>query len=325
MTFFNEEKINQLLPMRDCIQVMRNLFSLNLKEDTLNPLRNIMHLPDKNGLMGMMPAYIKPYNVMGIKVLSVFHDNYLKGLSSHQGIVCLFETETGNLLATFDADSITAIRTAAISGLMTDLLAPKEAETLCIMGSGKQAETHLEAMLCVRNIKKVKVWSPNKERLTAFVEKAQNKHPLPTASGSAISIEAVLSPKEAVKDADIICTVTASPTPILQNGWLKKNVHINAVGASTKTTREIDSETILNADVYVDNYVSATNESGDIILASNNEHTVTQIIKADIQELLMNPSIIDKAKKTVFVSLGIAIEDVAAAWFIFDSHRACSV
>jgi ornithine cyclodeaminase/alanine dehydrogenase-like protein (mu-crystallin family) len=313
MLFFNEEKINQRLPMRDCIQVMRDLFSLNLKEETHNPLRNIMHLSDKNGLMGMMPAYIKPYNVMGIKVLSVFHDNYLKGLSSHQGIVCLFETETGNLLATFDADSITAIRTAAVSGLMTDLLAPKDAETLCIMGSGKQAETHLEAMLTVRNIKKVKVWSPNKERLHAFIEKAPKKHPH--------SIEAVSTPKEAVENADIICTVTASPTPIVFHEWLKPNVHINAVGASTKDKREIDGDTILDADVYVDSYVSAKNEGGDILLAANENRSVEQIIKADIHDLLLNPSMIDPTKKTVFVSLGIAIEDVAAAWYVLNKAK----
>lgn len=306
MIFFNEKQIEQLLPMRDCITVMRQLFSLNLAEDTYNPLRNILFLPNSSGILGLMPAVIKPYGVMGVKVLTVFLDNYKKGLSSHQGIVNLFETETGQLLASFDADSITAIRTAAVSALMTDLLAVKNAETLCLIGSGKQAEKHLEAILCVRPLKKVTVWGQNYDNAAAFVKKVSHIYPL--------SIKAFHTAKEAVKDADIICTVTSASNPVIFHDWLKAHVHINAVGASTKNKRELDGEIILNSDVYVDSYESAINEAGDILLAANAQRSVADIIKADIHQVLSDKSIIDKSKKTVFKSVGMAIEDVAAAW-----------
>ncbi len=313
MTFFDDKQIEKLLSMQECINVMRTVFSLNLAEETLNPLRNIISLPNGSGLMGLMPAYIKPYGVMGVKVLSVFFDNYKKGLSSHQGIVNLFETETGQLLASFDADSITAIRTAAVSALMTDLLAIKEAETLCLIGSGVQAEKHLEAILLVRNIKNVTVWSPNKDNAQAFVNKVSERYPL--------SIQACASAEEAVEDADIVCTVTSASNPVIYNDWLQPHVHINAVGACSKDRRELDSDIILQSDVYVDSYASATHEAGDIILAATAEHTVSDIIKADIHDVLTNLSMIDVHQRTVFESLGIALEDVAAAWFCWNKAK----
>ncbi len=321
MTFFDAQQIEELLPMHDCIKVMRAVFSLNLEEETLNPLRNIIPLPNGAGLMGLMPAYIKPYKVMGVKVLSVFFDNYKKGLSSHQGIVNLFETETGQLLASFDADSITGIRTAAVSALMTDLLAIKEAETLCLLGSGVQAEKHLEAISLVRPLKNVNVWSQNYENAQAFVEKVAPNYSLPTSSGSAISIKAFATAKEAVKDADIVCTVTSAPNPVIFNDWLTPHVHINAVGACSADRRELDGDIVLQADVYVDSYTSAQHEAGDIILAATAERTVSDIIKADIHDILTHKVLVDVHKKTVFESLGIAIEDVAAAWHCWNTYN----
>jgi ornithine cyclodeaminase/alanine dehydrogenase-like protein (mu-crystallin family) len=317
MTFFNEKQVEHLLPMHECIAAMRALFSLNLAEDTYNPLRNIHFLPNSTGMLGLMPAVIKPYGVLGIKVLTVFLDNYKKGLSSHQGIVNLFETETGQLLASFDADSITAIRTAAVSALMTDLLAVENAETLCLIGSGKQAEKHLEAILLVRPIKNVHVWSPNYDNVSTFVEKMVAQG----AISKNVKIKAFHTAQEAVHEADIICTVTSASTPVIFNDWLKERVHINAVGASTKNKRELDPEIILNSDVYVDNYESAMNEAGDILLAAHAEKPVSQIIKADIHQVLRDKSLIDGHKKTVFKSLGIAIEDVASAWHCWNKSK----
>ena len=325
MIFFNEKQIEKLLPMQDCIAVMRNLFSLNLAEETFNPLRNVFHLPNSTGMLGLMPAVIKPYGVLGVKVLTVFLDNYKKGLSSHQGIVNLFETETGQLLASFDADSITAIRTAAVSALMTDLLAAENAKTLCLIGSGKQAEKHLEAIFLVRPIKKVNVWSPNYDNANAFVKKMSKTNMLTVGNPRNIEIKAFHTAQEAVHDADIICTVTSASHPVIFNDWLKERVHINAVGVSTKNKRELDDEIILNSDVYVDSYESAMSEAGDIILAANAERSVAQIIKADIHQVLMDKSIIDRSKKTVFKSLGLAIEDVAAAWHCWNKSNNPSV
>jgi ornithine cyclodeaminase/alanine dehydrogenase-like protein (mu-crystallin family) len=309
MKFFNELDIENLLSMRECIEVMRNVFSLDPMTDIQNPLRQVMPIAGSDGLLGLMPAIIRPYGVMGVKVLTVYFDNYKIGLSSHQGVVNLFETKTGQPLASFDADAITAIRTAAVSGLMTDLLAPEDATTLCLIGSGKQAAKHLEAVLCARNIKKVNVWSPNAENAQRFCQLFKPNYPL--------SIEAFPTAQAAVADADIICTVTSATEPVIFNDWLKDHVHINAVGASNKERRELSSSIVQTADVYVDSYESAMNEAGDILLSTPDKTAARQLIRANIHELLTGKIPKGESSKTVFKSLGLAMEDVAAAWFIY--------
>ncbi|WP_299159198.1 ornithine cyclodeaminase family protein [uncultured Tenacibaculum sp.] len=310
MIFRNNEQVSQLISMQECIGVMKSLFMLDTSVDIVNPLRSKM-IVEKNKIFGMMPAYIRPYNVMGVKVLSVFSENYKKGLSSHQGILHLFETITGKLLMSLEADEVTAIRTAAVSALMTDLLAVNDSKKLCVLGSGKQAEKHLEAILLVRDIEEVFIWSRNRNNASKVIKKVSKEN-------RSVSFQVVNSVKEAVKSADIICTVTASNTPILEQSWLKKGTHINAVGACTPNSRELKSAIILNADVFVDNYESAINESGDLLIpAKENNIPVRDIIKANINEILHDTTIINKSKTTVFNSLGLGIEDLAVANFCY--------
>ncbi len=310
MIFKNNEQVNELISMQECIEVMKTLFMLNTSTDIINPLRSKMII-EKNKIFGMMPAYIKPYNIMGIKVLSVFPENYKKGISSHQGILHLFETITGKLLLSIEADEVTAIRTAAVSALMTDLLAMNDSKKLCVLGSGKQAEKHIEAILLVRNIEEITIWSRNKSNASKLIEKVSKKN-------NNVSYQVVDSVKEAVKNSDVICTVTASNTPILEQSWLKKGTHINAVGACTPNSRELKSSIVLNADVFVDNYESAINESGDLLIpAKENSIPVRDIIKASINEILYDATIINKSKTTVFNSLGLGIEDLAVANFCY--------
>ncbi len=316
MVFLDKTRIQELLPMEACISEMEKLFSLDLSSEIVNPLRSKMQLPDsQNGILGLMPAYIKPYEVMGVKVLSVFANNYLQGLSSHQGVLQLFETKTGTLLGCLDADEITAIRTASVSALMTNLLAVEDATTLCLLGSGKQAATHLEAMCLVRNISKVYIWSKNNANAHRFVSKMKAEY--------AIDFIVCDTVESAAKNADIICTVTTAKTPILSNNYLQEHVHINAVGACTPTQRELASDVVLNAEVFIDNYEAITNESGDVLIPSKEENIeVLDLIKADIHQVLKDKTLIDQRKKTVFDSVGIAMEDVAAGYYCLSKSGA---
>lgn len=298
--------------MSECIAVMRDLFLLNPEEDLINPLRPKMMLPN-GGILGMMPAYIRPYNAMGIKVISVYLQNYQQGLSSHQGIVHLFDAENGMLKLSLDADEVTAIRTAAVSALMTDVLALEDAETLCLIGTGTQALTHLEAIALVRPLKRVKVWSPNPANVQKFVQSQSTLYPL--------EFEACASAEAAVRDADIVCTLTSSSQPLLFNDWLKAGVHLNAVGASTPNYRETAADVVFNSKIFVDNYESACNEAGDLILALGDKEKVRAAIKADIHEALTQPGLVDKSQKTLFKSLGLAIEDLAVAHFCWQKIR----
>ena len=308
MQYIGKEQIEKILTMSACIEQMRLLFLLNPKTEIQNPLRTKMVLPN-HGILGMMPASIPSYGVMGIKVINIFPQNAKLGLGTHLGLVHLFDIATGQLLLTLDAESITAIRTAAVSALMTDYLAIDTAKTLCLLGSGKQAETHLEAILHVRKIEKVMLWSNTLANAQKFKTVMQAKYNL--------DFQVCFTVKEAAETADIICTLTSSKTPILFNDYLKKDVHINAVGACTPTTRELDSAVIHHSAVYVDNYEAAFNEAGDLLLASMNEENFKEHITSDIHELLMNPKAINKNNKTVFKSLGIAIEDVAVARYCY--------
>lgn len=306
MKYLDQTQIKALLPMSECIAIMRDLFRLDPEKDLINPLRPKMILPN-GGILGMMPAYIQPYGVMGIKVISIYQQNYAKGLSSHQGIIHLFDSENGMLLLSLDADEVTAIRTAAVSALMTDLLAEDHAETLCLIGTGTQAITHLEAISLVRPIKRVQVWSKNPANVARFVQEQSEHHD--------IELIACQSAEAAVREADIVCTLTSSSEPLVFNPWLKAGVHINAVGASTPNYRELAPEVIFDSDVFVDNYESAGNEAGDLILAVGDKTKVRPLIKGDIHEALTKPGLIDKSHKTLFKSLGLAIEDIAVAHY----------
>jgi ornithine cyclodeaminase len=275
-------------------------------------------LPNNIGVLGMMPAYIKGLGVMGIKVITVFPDNYKQGLSSHQGQILLFETETGQLLGSFDASEITAIRTAAVSGLMTQLLSRPNATRLALIGTGEQAETHLEAVLSVRNIENVTVWSPRREKMVAFAENMSQKH--------TIKIELRDDIEKTVADADIICTLTPSKTPVLQSAWVKKGTHINAVGSSTPTARELDSALMAASKLYIDNFEAALNEAGDILIPIQEGLISEKHIVGSITDLLAQTCLgrTHDDEITVFKSLGLGIEDVAAAFFISskqDTHK----
>ena len=246
------------------------------------------------------------------KLLTVFPENRAAGIESHQGAVLLFELEHGRLLSILDATSITAIRTAAVSGVATRLLAREDAGDLAILGSGTQAGTHLEAMRAVRPIRRVRVWSRSSDNARRFAERASARH--------GIEVEPCATAEAAVAGADLICTTTASREPVLRGEWLAPGAHVNAVGAVGADARELDTEAIRRSRLVVDRRESAVNEAGEFVLAKAEGAIGDDHIVGELGELVTGavPGRTSPEEITVFRSLGIAVEDLAAAQTI---HR----
>ena len=314
VTVLSAEDVAKLLPMRDCIQVMRDALASLARGKALVPLRMVMRMPDASGFLGLMPGHIAPDDgrdgALGMKAVSVFPGNARRGIDTHQGAVLLFEADTGRLSALMDGATITAIRTAAVSGVATDLLAGQDAAELAILGAGVQARTHLEAIAAVRPIRRVRVWSRSPEHAVNLAREAAGRY--------GASIEAVPTAEAAVRGADVVVTVTASPEPILQRGWLKEGVHINAVGSSIPTTREIDTATMAAVRLFVDRRESAVNEAGDILIPMREGAFTADHIQAELGDVIIgkDPGRRSADELTLFKSLGLAVEDVASAAFI---------
>jgi ornithine cyclodeaminase len=306
----NQAEVAQLLPMDECMGVMAEALKALARGDTVLPLRPVMWLPEKVGALGMMPAYLGNLKVMGVKVISVFPGNQGTEYDSHQGAVLLFETEHGRLLAIMDATEITAIRTAAVSGVATKLLAHKDASELAILGSGVETRTHLEAMLLARPITKMRVWSRNPDRARQFAER-EARHGL--------SIEASVTAREAVAGAQIICTTTAAREPVLLGDWIMPGAHINAVGASAPMARELDTRAVVNSRLFVDSRESALNEAGDFLIPKKEGAIGDDHILGELGEILLGRVRGRSSAReiTLFKSLGLGVEDVAAAHHIY--------
>jgi ornithine cyclodeaminase len=307
----NQSEVAEWLPMHECMEVMAEAVKMLVTGKTILPLRPIMWLPEKTGALGMMPAYVQDLNAMGLKVLTIFPGNHGTPYDSHQGAVLLFETKHGCLLAIMDATAITAIRTAAVSGVATKILAREEAHDLAILGAGTQARTHLEAMLLARKITRVRVWSRKAEHARQFAEHESRRH--------GITVEPMETAREAVVEADVICTTTAAKEPVVLGDWIKSGAHINAVGACVPTARELDTATMLKSRLFVDRRESALNEAGDFIIAKKEGALDDGHIRGELGEILLGQmqGRIWAEEITLFKSLGLAIEDLASAHHIY--------
>jgi len=323
VTVLSAEDVAKLLPMRDCIQVMREALASLARGKALVPLRVVMRMPDASGFLGVMPGQIDPDDgregALGMKAVSVFPGNTGRGIDTHQGAVLLFEADTGRLSALMDGAAITAIRTAAVSGVATDLLARQDAAELAILGAGVQARTHLEAIAAVRPLRRVRIWSRNPQHALNLAREV--------SAGYQASIEAVPTAEAAVRGADVVATVTASPQPVLQRPWLKEGAHINAVGSSIPTTREIDTATMAAVRLFVDRRESAVNEAGDLLIPMREGAFGADHIQAELGEVIIgtDPGRRSASELTLFKSLGLAVEDVASAAFILKRARQTGV
>jgi len=276
------------------------------------PLRMIIQPPGATGDMALMPSYRSGGRAAyGLKAVCFFAGNPARGLDSHQGGVMLFSAETGELLALMNASAITAIRTAAVSGVATRLLARKDASELAIIGSGVQAGAHLEAMSCVRSIKRARVASLTLDHARRFVARLAPRYSFP--------IEPVESVEAAVRGADLIVTATTANEPILKREWIGDGTHLNVVGSSIPTTREVDTSTMAAASLFVDRRESTLNEGGDYLFAMREGAIGPDHIRGEIGELLIGkqPGRTSPEEITLFKSLGLAIEDLASAAFLY--------
>ncbi|MDH3606430.1 MAG: ornithine cyclodeaminase family protein [Acidimicrobiia bacterium] len=305
-----QDEVPALLPMSDCIQVVREALAALARDEGIQPLRPIMWLPEKVGALGMMPGYLADIDTLGIKTVTVFPGNAGTKYDSHQGSIMLFDGANGRLKAVIDATEITTIRTAAASAVATDVLARPDARVLAILGSGVQAGSHIDAMAAVRPIGEVRVWSrqpANADRLVA----------LKAASG--LTIRTVASVAEAVGGADIVCTTTASHDPVLTGDLLEPGMHINAVGSSVPFARELDTGVMTRSRLFVDRRESTLNEAGDFLIAQAEGAIDESHIVAEIGELLIGAAEGrgNDEEITLFKSLGLAVEDVAAGNLVY--------
>ncbi len=310
MLILNKAEVVRLLPMVECIRVMSEALAQRAGGQAVQPLRTIIRLPDGSGLMGTMPACVGQPAALGVKIVSVFPKNAELGRDSHQGAVLLVDSSSGVLQAVLEAGAVTAIRTAAVSGVATDWLARRDADDLAILGAGVQAETHLDAITRVRQLRRVRIWNRTPERAARLARYAMERHSLVA--------EVCPGAEAAVRGASIICTTTASAEPVLMSKWVAPGAHINAVGSSTKNTRELESALVQRAQLFVDARESALNEAGDILTPMAEGLFTADHIAAELGEVLVgrHPGRQAPDRVTLFKSLGLGIEDVAAAKFV---------
>jgi ornithine cyclodeaminase len=313
--YLSKEEVATLLPMDECIAVMKDAFSNLADGKCLQPLRSLMWLPDRKGLLGMMPGYAAGPGVMGIKVITVFHGNRELGLPSHQGTVTLFDAANGKPLLIADAMEITSIRTAAASALATSLLAREDSTKLAIIGTGEQAERHIEAISLVKNISEVFLWGRNEEKADKLARKLSARYKF--------TFSVMKSVAETVQNADIICTVTSSSQPVLMGDWLQHGTHINAVGACTPNVRELDTKAVQMSVLFTDSYESLFSEAGDFLIPKKENAIDNNHVRAELSELVSGSKKgrTDKDEITIFKSLGIAAEDIFSASHIYNKIK----
>jgi thiomorpholine-carboxylate dehydrogenase len=292
--FLNEEQVRQHLRMADLIPAMEKALIDFSVGSVTQPVRSIISVDPPGGFLGLMPA-LTP-DGLGLKAVTFYPCNAERGIPTHMATIFLVDPETGTPLAIIDGRLITEMRTAAVSAVATNLLAPKNAEILAILGSGVQARSHVEALRLVRNFEAIRVWSLTQEHARQFAEEVH---------GTAVSAE------EAVRGADVIVTVTNSKTPVLKGSWLKPGCHVNAIGACRPDWRELDDKAMANV-VFVDSREGAIKESGDVILSGVN-------IYAELGEALAGKIDNRANETTIFKSLGMAVEDIAAAMLVYRS------
>ena len=290
--FLNEEQVWQHLQMMDLIPAMQKALMDFSAGKVVQPVRSIISVEQHGGFLGLMPA-LSP-DGLGLKAVTFYPPNAERGIPTHMATIFLVDPETGTPVAIMDGRLITEMRTAAVSAAATKLLASPEAKVLAILGSGVQARSHVEALRLVMSFEEIRVWSRTRKHAERFAQEV---------GATATSAE------ETVRGADVIVTVTSSTTPVLKGAWLKPGCHVNAVGACRPDWRELDDEAMRNV-VFVDSREGALKESGDVILSGAK-------VYAELGEALVGKVPSRANETTVFKSLGMAVEDIAAATLVY--------
>ena len=306
--------VTAALPLDACIELMDNVLRAHDRGDVVQPMRSVIHLPGGAGALYTMPAFTAEPRALAVKMISVFHGNEARSIPSHQGIVVVFDPDTGTPSMLLDAARLTAIRTAAVSAAATRALARRDAAVLAVLGTGVQARSHIEAIPLVRPIRQVHIWGRSRDHAQQLASEL--------ADGA---LEVVVSENaaDAVAGADIICTTTAAREPILQGAWLARGTHINLVGASTSDAREVDDSTVAKSRIFVDSLDAALTEAGDLLIPMREGWTDPK--RWTPIGAVLNGTSAGRAAEdeiTLFKSVGLAIEDAAAAAHIAQHVRA---
>ena len=302
-----ERDVRQVLPMPDLIDAMARALSEFSAGRVAQPVRSVLEVGPEKSFFGVMPAALGAPPAVGAKLVTVYNGNHARGLPSHLATIVLMEPATGELVAILDGRYITEVRTAAVSAVSVRLLAKRGASVLALIGSGVQAQSHLDAIRHVANLTEVRVWSPNTEHRERFAADASRTTSLP--------VRAVPDAKTALRGADIVVIATASREPVVTSDDIGPGTHICGVGACRPDQREMPTALIARARVYVDSRAGALKESGDLLLpiregAINDRHIV-----GELGELVSGriAGRIAASGVTIFKSLGMAVEDVVAA------------
>jgi ornithine cyclodeaminase/alanine dehydrogenase-like protein (mu-crystallin family) len=295
--YLDEDAVRAVLAWDALIAAMESALAEFSRGKVVQPVRSVLTVDEGHRYLGIMPAIVG--DVMGVKVVTFYPVNADAGLPTHQATIVLYEKATGQPLAAMDGRLITEMRTAAVSAAITKRLAPAPSRVLALLGSGVQAHAHLEALSRVRTFDDVRVWSRNAEHAAHFAR----QH----------GVRAVESAETAVRGADVVVTATAAREPILKGAWLKPGSHVNAVGSSRRDWRELDDEAMENA-VLVDSREAAAVEAGDVIIPN-------AAIYAEIGEIFDGAEPPPASATTVFKSVGLAVEDVAAARLVFEMRK----
>lgn len=309
MKIIEASEVFEKLTMKKCIELMKIALSDLESGKALQPLRSVNRLPHDNSF-GFMPAYLGDNDYFGAKIISAFHKNLETKYPSHMGYVMMFESEHGSVVGLADAGAITQIRTGAVSAVATDLLASKDARKLALVGAGAQGRSHLEAILLVRDIKEVNVYDIRKENAERFAEEMTAKYH--------VTIRVCDSVENTVNGADIVCTLTPSKEAFLDAGWIKPGAHVNAVGTFTPTTREVTSELVVKSKLYADQVEAMKKESGEFLIPKQEGLIDDSKIIGSIGDLLLGrvEGRTSKEEITLFIALGLAIEDVTCGKYL---------
>ena len=320
ITILGQNDIEEIYSMKDAIQASKDALEIYSKGESDVPLRTVLDVKNQDAESIYMPGYAEGANALGLKIVSVFPNNNEKGLNTVPATMILVDEVTGEVSSLIDGTYLTQLRTGAVSGAATDILAKKNSKTFAIIGTGGQAPSQIEAVLSVRDIETVKVYNRKLEKAEEFAKEMTKKF-----SGKfKAKIIAASSPEEAIKDADIITTVTTAKKPVFDGKHVKKGAHINAVGSFKPDMQEIDEYVIMNADkIYVDTRDGVLNESGDFLKPIENGNFKEEGVTGELGEIIIKKAESRKNDEeiTLFKTVGSGILDIVTARRIYENAK----
>ena len=306
-----EEHVRSILPLPDLVACMESALARFSAGEVQQPLRTVLEVGPQKAWYGLMPACVEQPPLLGAKIVTVFTGNAERGLPTHMAMIVLLDPETGALQALMDGRYITEARTAAVSAVSARYLARPGASTLAIVGTGVQARSHLAAMEEVRALREVRVWSPKAASRERFVGEMQPRVRVP--------LRAAATAEDAVRGADLVVLATSSPAPVVEVSWIAPGSHIVSVGAPRRDQREMAPELTARGRLFVDSRAGALAESGDVVMGIAEGRFGADHVAGELGELVLGrvPGRRSEDEITIFKSLGMAIEDVAAADLVF--------